>query len=106
VLGATLALAWVWLDYCEGSVGREIKTLMTRKAELQKRYLSEEYKWTRLKAPASLQAALCRAGVAMAFPRRHQVVRMTDVPAYETGMARLNRRGLESYPGPRVIMND
>jgi hypothetical protein len=84
VFVSVLALSYLWLcSRCE-ELGREIKTLEGRQAELAKKLLNEEYKWTRMKAPGNIETALRRTGLAMTWPRRDQVVWLADARIQES----------------------
>ena len=76
VLGVCFALCYVWLDCRCEAVGRQLKRLEGRRAELRKVLLTEEYQWTRTKAPANIDRSLARYGMVMTWPRPDQIVRM------------------------------
>jgi hypothetical protein len=78
VFASVVALSYLWLcSRCE-EVGREIKTLESQQVQLAKKLLNEEYKWTRMKSPGSIENTLRRTGVKMTWPRRDQVVWLAD----------------------------
>lgn len=81
VMGVTFALCWVWLDCRCDAVGEQLESLERANAELNRTLLHEQCRWTRVKAPASIDEALIRHRVSMAWPRRDQIVwlRETDV---------------------------
>ena len=74
IVVSVLALVYVWLGCRCESLGREIKRMESRRMELGKRYLNEEYRWTRLKSPRSLEQALERLAIPMHWPDSSQVV--------------------------------
>jgi hypothetical protein len=78
VVISALALGYVWLGCRCEALGKELKRLETEKAELSKRWLNEEYNWTRMKSPQSIERALARHGIAMTWPRPEQIVRLTE----------------------------
>lgn len=80
VLGAALALVYIWLCCRCDSLGRDLKALEIEGATLSKQFLNEEYRWTRMKAPENMERALTRLGIAMTWPRRDQVVYLYDTP--------------------------
>ena len=74
---SALALSYLWLGgRCE-ALGRELKKLELRKAEVHKVYLYEQYKWACLKTPESIKAALKRHGLTMVWPRSSRIVHLT-----------------------------
>jgi len=78
VFASVAALSYLWLcSRCE-ELGREIKKLEKQQVELTKKFLNEEYKWTRLKSPQSLEDSLARYGISMTWPRRDQVRWLAD----------------------------
>jgi len=58
---------------CE-ALAREIKTLEVRHAELQRRKVNEEYKWSNLRSLKRVEEALARFQIPMSWPRQDQVV--------------------------------
>jgi hypothetical protein len=77
------ALSYLWLCSCSEELGREIKKLEKQKTELTKKFLNEEYKWTRMKSPKNIEATLARYGIAMTWPRRDQVMWLADTQIVE-----------------------
>lgn len=80
VLVSLIALVYVWLGCRCDSLGKQLKALEAQKAELEKRIQNEEYNWTRMKSPASVEEALAKFGIAMTWPGHEQVVRLSDKP--------------------------
>jgi hypothetical protein len=78
VLVSAIALGYLWLGCRCDSLGKDIKLLEARKAELEKKYQNEEYKWMRMKSPCSIEEALTKFGIAMTWPGKEQVVRLSD----------------------------
>lgn len=106
VLISTLALGYVWLGCRCEFLGSEIKTLEFEKTFLNKKYLSEECKWTRMKSPLNIERVLKEHNIVMTWPRQDQVVRIYDSGAFpdmsiETADDVLGYAKLE-----RGIMND
>jgi len=90
LVAAAVVVAAAGLGYigvglrCE-AIGKELKALEVQKAALVKQCVNDEYKWARMKAPASMEQALERHGIEMKWPRRNQVVYLdprdlSDVP--------------------------
>ena len=78
VLVSGLALVYVWMGgRCE-AMGKELKGLETDKKELAKKFQAEEFRWSRMKSPASVEHALVRHGVTMNWPRKDQIVRLSE----------------------------
>jgi hypothetical protein len=81
VVASALALGYVWLGcQCE-ALGDEIKAIEARGVELNKKFLTAEYRWVRTKSPQSLEIALERHGLDMDWPRAGQVVRLERIGA-------------------------
>ncbi len=96
VIVSVFALAYLWLgSRCE-MLGREIKKEEGKKKILVKRYLNEEYRWSRMKSPRNLERVLNQNGMVMSWPRRDQIVRLYDNSEYRNGYAKLDR----------VVMNE
>lgn len=87
LLVSAIALAYLWLGCKCDSLGKDIKLLEARKADLAKKYENEEYKWMRMKSPCNIEEALTKFGIAMTWPGKEQVVRLSDKEcvSYETG---------------------
>ena len=50
VLVSVLGLSYVWLvGQCE-AIGKDLKSLEKEQSALEKKYLNEEYRWTRMKS--------------------------------------------------------
>jgi hypothetical protein len=96
VIIAVFSIAYLWLgSRCE-MLGRQIKKEEAKREILLKRYLNEEYRWSRLKSPRNLERMLSHNNMNMRWPRRDQVVRLYDVSKYHSGYAKLDR----------VVMNE
>ena len=80
IFGAMLAIGYIFLcTRCDG-LGKEIKVLEKEYAQLNKKFMNEEYKWVSMKAPGNIEEALVRYGIEMTWPRRDQVVWLADIP--------------------------
>ena len=77
VLGSLLALLYVWLGSRCDSLGRDIKALEAEKTDLKKELLNEESRWTQMKSPVSMEAALAKHHLVMTWPRRDQIVHLS-----------------------------
>jgi hypothetical protein len=106
VLVATISLGYVWLGCRCDSVGKELKALETQKAELEKRILNEEYKWTRMKSPGSIEEALTRFGIVMTWPGREQVVRLSDKAIPGNQPAGSGQYALKYASVHRAVLNE
>ena len=80
VLIVLVALIYVWLGCLCDSVGSEIAELESERGGLFKKYLNEEFRWTELKSPRSIEMALARHRVIMRWPAGGQVVKLPDIP--------------------------
>lgn len=77
-LAVGLALGYVWLKSRCDSLEREINALETEKEDLEKVLHYEEYKWSQMKSPASIEAALAKHKLVMSWPRNDQVIRIPN----------------------------
>ena len=76
VVGALVALSYLWLcGRCE-DLGERIKDLEARKAELQRQVVNEEFKWTNMKAPQNMERLLRTHQLDMEWPGEQQVHRL------------------------------
>ena len=74
--GALLALSYLWLcGRCE-TLGRRIKSLEERQAEVHKRVVTEQFKWSNAKSPGNLEQLLQRHRLAMSLPDEGRVMRV------------------------------
>jgi hypothetical protein len=80
VLVCTAALTYLYFCSRCDVIGEEIKGLEVSLRELNKKYLNEEYRWTRLKSPRNLEKALVRHSIEMVWPQRDQVVWLNGGP--------------------------
>lgn len=103
---AIFGLGYVWLCcQCE-ALGRDLKGLEVEQSELNKQRLNEEYRWTRLKAPKSIEAALSRHNIKMGWPQRDQLVRISRDPVIQDQLARKASNMPGAAPHGRTVMNE
>jgi hypothetical protein len=75
-LAALLALSYLWLcGRCE-ALGRDIQRMESQRAELRRRVIAEEYKWSNLNSLRQIQQALARFDIAMGWPEERRVIRL------------------------------
>lgn len=98
-----VALSW----RCE-AIGREINSLETEKKELEKRLMNEEYKWMRMKSPCNIEEALSKHGIAMTWPRRDQVQRLsaTALPASQLAVDGIVETRYASANSERMLIHE
>ena len=76
VVGAIVALSYLWLcGRCEG-LGERIKGLEARKGELERQVVNEDFKWTNMKAPPNIERLLRTHRLEMEWPSEDRVHRM------------------------------
>jgi len=78
VFAVVCGLVYVWLDCRCEAVGRRLKQAESRRTELNKTLMNEEYKWVQTRSPANIERSLARYGVKMSWPRQDQIVRIRD----------------------------
>ncbi len=106
ILVSVLALGYVWLGCRCDSLGREIKNLEKEKDLLTRKYLTEEYQWTRLKSPRQIERALQIHHITMTWPRNDQIIRVNGVNGSRNRVAGTEET-LKKYAGPeRIVMNE
>jgi len=90
IIAAIVGVAYLWLCSTAEALGSQIKALENERTTLREQFSNEQLRWTRLKSPRSIEAALARYGIEMVWPHRDQIVRMQDV-----SLAELDRRGTD-----------
>lgn len=88
VLLSTLGLGYVWLGCRCEALGRELKALEIEKAALDKKHMNERLRWTCTKSPQNIEKSLAKHNIVMTWPRRDQVVRLSDVPTSPTAFTK------------------
>ena len=78
VVVSSLALGYVWLGCRCEALGRDLKALEQKQADLQKQHVTETFKWARKKSPRNIERALEHGGITMVWPHRTKVVRLTE----------------------------
>ena len=90
IIAAILGVAYLWLCSTAEALGGQIKAAENDQVTLREQFQNEQLRWTRLKSPRSIEAALARYGIEMVWPRRDQIVRMQEL-----SLAELDRRGMD-----------
>ncbi len=76
VLLAAVFIGYLWLcSSCEG-LGAHIKALEKTRAEVHKRVLNEEFKWSNMKSPQNIELLMRKHNLVMTFPDDGNVVRL------------------------------
>jgi hypothetical protein len=76
VVGALVALSYLWLcGRCE-DYGRRIQELEHQKAELARLVSKEEYDWSNMTAPRSIERLLQAHNLVMTWPTEDRVIRL------------------------------
>ncbi len=102
---AVISISYLWFcGRCE-ALGVQIQSLEAKKAELHKRVINEEYKWSNMKSPQNIESLLRQFNLAMTWPDEDRVVRLRAHPATpEPGAVALIRR--DSVQSTGVAVND
>ena len=74
---ATFALSYLWLCGRCQALARDLKKAEDRLAEIHRRRLNEEYKWSNLCTLKRVREQLALWNIAMDWPARDQVVHLT-----------------------------
>lgn len=73
---AVISLSYLWFcGRCE-ALGVQIQALESKKAELHKRVINEEYKWSNMKSPQNIEDLLRQFNLTMTWPGEDRVVRV------------------------------
>ena len=78
------------------AIGEEIKVLEAQQQELNKIRMNEDYKWSQVKSPRNLLAALNKHDLKMDWPRRDQIVYVDDSAMFEENLAAVQTRDREA----------
>lgn len=73
-----LMLLYIWVDARGRTLGNRINALEQQRAEIQKRYDYEQWRWEALTTPANIEKALARYNVAMIWPGESSIVRLQE----------------------------
>ncbi len=79
IASAIVGVAYLWLSSTAEVLGGQIRDQESVRRGLHEQFQNEQYRWTRLKSPRSIEAALATYGIVMVWPQRDQVVRMSDL---------------------------
>lgn len=101
-----LMLMYVWLDARGQALGSRIKSLEQQRAEIQKRYDYELWKWETLKSPSSIEKALSQNRVAMIWPEESRLVRLQEPELGVESLPPYNRQMAQLSQLPRLVVND
>ena len=104
IMAAVFVAAFLYLclyNRCE-TIGARIKGLEEKKAELRKRVMNEQYKWSNMKSPRNIEALLKRHNLAMGWPQETQIVRLRFQPA----LVENNKIAARSEPAHAGVAND
>ena len=93
VLAATVFLSYLWLCGKCDAMGSQIKERESELENLNRRVLTEEFKWARMKSPGNMRQYLRQHGLIMDWPDEARILR---VPIRV-------RRGFDQDPDPRVV---
>jgi hypothetical protein len=101
-----LMLMYVWLDARGQDLGRRIKFSEQQRAEIQKQYDYELWKWETLKSPAGIEKALARNRVAMIWPEENRLVRLPEPELAAENVFPQSRQMAQLAQIPRFVVND
>ena len=101
-----LMLMYVWLDARGQALGSRIKFSEQQRAEIQKRYDYELWKWEALKSPPSIEQALAQNRVAMIWPEEGRLVRLQEPELAAENVLPYSRQMAQLAPPPRFVVND
>lgn len=105
-VGAVLMLIYVWLDAHGQALGKRIKTAEQQRAEIQKRYDYELWKWETLKSPANIERALSQNQIDMIWPGEDHLVRLREPSLDIKELPGESRQIAQLAQFPRLVVND
>ncbi len=76
-LAATLALSYVWLCSRNEALAASIRELEEQQEQVQRRLVTEEFKWSQLLSPRSVERALARFDLPLVWPSERQLVHLS-----------------------------
>ncbi len=101
-----LMLMYVWLDARGQALGGRIKFAEKQRAEIQKRYEYELWKWETLKSPSSIEKSLAQNRVAMIWPEEGSLVRLQEPELAADNVASYSPQMAQLAQPPRFVLND
>jgi hypothetical protein len=94
-----LALTYLWLNGRCDTLGLSIKNLERKKAELGRRIVNEEFKWSNMTSPRNMQKLLEAHGLTMTWPSEKNVVRIRRTDSISTDHALLAQQPHAQHTG-------
>lgn len=101
-----IMLMYVWLDARGQALGRRIKISEQQRAEIQKRYDYELWKWETLKSPSNIEKVLLQNRVAMIWPEEGRLVRLQEPELAAESVLPYSRQMAQLAQTPRFVVND
>lgn len=101
-----LMLMYVWLDARGQALGSRIKFSEQQRAEIQKQYDYELWKWETLKSPSSIEKALSQKRVAMIWPEEGRLVRLQEPELAAENVLPYSRQMAQLAQIPRFVVHD
>ncbi|MBI2437206.1 MAG: hypothetical protein HYV36_00110 [Lentisphaerae bacterium] len=105
-LGVVLMLMYVWLDARGQALGSRIKFAEQQRAEIQKQYDFELWKWETLKSPASIEKVLAQNQIALVWPEEDRLVRLAEPAFIAEDLPGSSRQLVQLAQFPRLVVND
>lgn len=102
----TCAVGRVWLKSRCDRIGEDIQVLDTERKKLRNQYINEKCRWTRMKSPQSIEAALAKHSIDMALPRNDQIVWVYEREDDREKAKRLARSTVRYIHGERMILHE
>lgn len=102
----TCAVGRVWLKSRCNRIGKEIQVLETERKKLRNQFVNEKCRWTRMKSPRSIEAALARHNINMALPRNDQIVWVYEREDEREKARRLARSTVRYVHGERTVYHE
>ena len=106
VMLSALAIGYVWLDCRCAAVGNELAALEKEKAALRNKYLNEQCRWVKTRAPGNIEKAMIRDNIHMILPRPDQVIHLKESGFVQSVLARSRTEAPAAAGAAGVVMNE
>lgn len=86
LLAGALALSYIWLTGRCDELGLRIKDLEKERDQLQRKVVTEEYRWSNMTSPQNMQKLIEAHGLSMSWPTEKNIIRIPRVAAPQTAI--------------------
>ena len=101
-----LFLMYVCLDVRGKALGMRIRALEQHRAEIQKQYSYELWKWQKMKSPSNIEYMLSHNSLAMVLPEESRIVRLRQPDNQTEAFSKLACKVTQFAQSSRSEVND